>query len=325
MRQLRWLGLVLGLICASASLRAQMPMLNAAGPVEGVPSAPVHTAGLSRLPPVENEELTLPPAIPAETAQDGAEVVPASPTEQIVDEALQEMEAVDEQLAMEAETLPKPPKIWSGNFDLGLNGSEGNSNQFNFRFNVLGERKTADTQLTLRLNYVKTEAQSTETANRLFFDGRNEWLCVGSPWSYYLHETTEYDEFRTYDFRVAMDAGVSYQFLDSDKSSLKGRFGPSTSREVGGTDDEWVPELAFGTQFEHALNDRHQIVTSIDYFPDVTDFNSFRVNSQASWQVTVDQANNLSVKFSVVDRYDSTPNGVFPNDLDYAVTLVYSF
>jgi len=297
----------------------------AAGPLASPATAPVHTAGLLRLPPVANEELlALPPAIPAE--EPAGEEEPTPPSSDIVDEALEEMEAVDAQLAMESdEALPPPPKIWSGNFDMGLNGSEGNSKLFNLRFNVLGERKTEEMLLTLRLNYVNTEAQSTETANRLFFDGRNEWLCPGSPWSYYVHETTEYDEFRAYNVRVALDAGTSYQFLDSETSSLKLRFGPSTSREIGGPADEWVPELAFGSLLEHQLTERQKIIGSIDYFPDVTNFNSFRVNSQAAWQITIDQVNNLSLKLSLVDRYDSTPNGVLPNDLDYAVTLVWSF
>ena len=32
---------------------------------------------------------------------------------------------------------------------------------------------------------------------------------------------------------------------------------------------------------------------------------------------------NLSFKLSVIDRYDSTPDGRKPNDLDYALLLLW--
>jgi len=34
---------------------------------------------------------------------------------------------------------------------------------------------------------------------------------------------------------------------------------------------------------------------------------------------------NLSLKLSVLDRYDSTPHEAKPNDMDYAATLLWSF
>ncbi|HUT14122.1 MAG TPA: hypothetical protein VMY42_26775 [Thermoguttaceae bacterium] len=39
----------------------------------------------------------------------------------------------------------------------------------------------------------------------------------------------------------------------------------------------------------------------------------------------IDQQMNLSLKLGVLDRYDSTPNGVKPNDLDYTAVLLWKF
>jgi hypothetical protein len=33
----------------------------------------------------------------------------------------------------------------------------------------------------------------------------------------------------------------------------------------------------------------------------------------------------LSLKLSVIDRYDSTPQGARPNDLDYSTLLIWVF
>jgi len=42
--------------------------------------------------------------------------------------------------------------------------------------------------------------------------------------------------------------------------------------------------------------------------------------------VLLDEAMNLSMKVSLLDRYDNhAPVGIKPNDLDYAVTLLRGF
>lgn len=43
-------------------------------------------------------------------------------------------------------------------------------------------------------------------------------------------------------------------------------------------------------------------------------------------RVLLDEAMNLSMKVSLLDRYDNhAPVGIKPNDLDYAVTLLRGF
>jgi hypothetical protein len=49
------------------------------------------------------------------------------------------------------------------------------------------------------------------------------------------------------------------------------------------------------------------------------------MNSKADWEVVLDEVAHLSLKFSVIDRYDSTPNGKKPNDLDYSTVLLWAF
>ena len=100
-----------------------------------------------------------------------------------------------------------PWACWEGSFELGLNGSGGNSEVFNFRFGADAKRETDSTILTLDLDYKKDSTASVDTANRLFFEGRNEWLSDDSPWSIFVHGTAEYDEFKTFDSRLAGDAG----------------------------------------------------------------------------------------------------------------------
>jgi putative salt-induced outer membrane protein YdiY len=216
-------------------------------------------------------------------------------------------------------------KAWNGSFDLGANGSEGNSTSFNLRAGLNMKREVPWNITTLTANYVNTSSNSIATADRLFLDGRYEWLFAGSPWSVYVHETTDYDEFRAFDVRVTADTGVGYQFWKTDVSRFKGRFGPGASREIGGPNDDWIAELVFGAIYERQISKYQKFNFTVDYFPEVADFTNYRVNTQINWEVVLDEINNLSMKIGVVDRYDSTDEGKKPNDIDYKTVVVWSF
>jgi hypothetical protein len=86
-----------------------------------------------------------------------------------------------------------------------------------------------------------------------------------------------------------------------------------------------VPELAYSIQFDHKLTELQKLMFQIDYFPDVRDVSKYRMNTQASWEIVLDKVNNLSLKLSAISRYDTTPEGDSPDDLDYAATLLWAF
>jgi len=218
-----------------------------------------------------------------------------------------------------------PPKIWDGNFELGLDGSEGNSQRLNFRCGVEAKRKTDHDVLKLDLDYHKNTSHLEETAHRAYLDWRYEWLFQESAWTWFAHGTVDYDEFKAFDVRVSIDAGLGYQFLDTEKTSLLGRCGGGWSREVGSPDEDYVPEATFGSEFEHAFSKRQKLTASVEYTPDVSDFRDFRFKTKAGWEFLLDEEMNLSLKFSVLDRYDSTPHDAKANDVDYSVTLLWSF
>lgn len=218
-----------------------------------------------------------------------------------------------------------PPKLWEGSFELGLAGSAGNTDKLNFRFGFDAKRKTESNVLSLDMDYHRDNTEGEQTAHRALADWRWEWLFCDSPWTWFVHGTTDYDEFQAFDVRVALDTGLGYQFIDTERTTLLGRFGAGASREIGGPEDDWVPELVFGSEFTHQLTERQKVSASMEYTPDVTAFEDFRVRSKASWEVLLDADSNLSLKLTVLDRYDSTPHGVEPNDIDYTMTLLWSF
>ncbi len=219
-----------------------------------------------------------------------------------------------------------PPKIWEGSFTLGLDGSEGNSETMNFRFGCAASRKTDTSVLTANIDYKYQTAATLATTDRLYFDGRGERLLKDSRWSLFVHETVEYDKFQPFDVRDTSDAGVGYRWLKNENTTFITRLGAGFSHEYGGPEDgQYVPEAVFGLQLEHQISKRQRIVGVVEYAPDIGDFQNYRIRTQAAWDLLLDMERNLSLRVGVLERYNSIPNGARPNDLDYALMLMWKF
>jgi len=214
---------------------------------------------------------------------------------------------------------------WEGSVEFGLSGTSGNSDTLSIK--AAGNAKYEDDfrKHKFSINYVNTQQNGVDTALNTIGDIRLEWKFPPGPWSLYVHELTEVDEFKNFDWRVAIDAGASYAFVKNDYTSLSASAGGSTSREFGGVDEEWVPELAFGVDWSWNVSKSSKIKIAVDYFPEIGDFENYRMNTKADWETVLNAEWGLSLKLGLFNRYDSTPNGAEPNDLNYSVTLLWNF
>jgi putative salt-induced outer membrane protein YdiY len=214
---------------------------------------------------------------------------------------------------------------WSGAMEFGINGANGNSENFNLRYGLGLRRKTDDSIFTFDTQYNIAEINNTRTQNRLFSIARDEWYFKGTPWGVFVDGTFEYDEFRAFDFRIATHAGATYKFIDNGQTLFKGRAGAGVSREFGGPNEDWTPELIFGFDFDHKFNDCTKLFATADFIPNVTNFSDYRLQMQAGFETMLSKEYNLALKLGIQDLYDSTPEGRKANDLFYFVTLMWKF
>jgi len=214
---------------------------------------------------------------------------------------------------------------WSGALEFGINGANGNSDNFNFRWGIGLRRKTDDNIFTFDTQYNLASQDDIRTQNRLFSITREEWYFRGTPWGVFVDGTFEYDEFRAFDFRVASHAGLTYKFIDNIQTIFKGRAGAGASREFGGPNDDWIPELIFGLDFEHKFSDSTKVFTSADYIPNINNFSDYRLQIQAGFETMLSKEYNMALKIGVQDLFDSTPEGRKSNDLFYFVSLIWKF
>ena len=214
-------------------------------------------------------------------------------------------------------------EFWDVSFEAGINGSEGNSKTFNMHtgFDLKREDDLSLDKITLRYNNNYTN--SVQTQNNALLKGRHEWLFLDSPWSAFINGDLLYDQFKAFDLRLVTNGGVGYTHIKTEATTFKTRYGAGVSREFGGPDDSWTPEALFGLDYTRQLTQRQKLSATVDYYPEWGSFTDYRLLSDFSWELLIDEEANLSLKLNVVDQYDSTPNGAVANDINYALLLLW--
>ena len=279
---------------------------------------------LRLLPPVEDG------LVPADTGSDAAKAIDVVPPEAASADTLDEVDGFsvfDDEGPWYGWMLPPVwhvPKGWESGFELGIDGSEGNSTTLSFRTGANFKRKVDWSDLKISLTYVKATAEYVETKHNAQMEANHDWLFKDSPWSLFGKMILVYDEFRPFDLELTLNSGLGYRFIDTDATTLKGRVGSGATRQFGGVDNNWRPEALLGMDFDHKLSDRQKVRMKVEYFPEWGDFDHYRIRTDAGWEVLLDESMNMSLKLGVIDRYDSEDGGQKPNALDYSLLLLWS-
>jgi len=224
-------------------------------------------------------------------------------------------------------TRPSPLwKGWSGGVELGLNGSSGNTDRFNFRVGVNGSRETDFNLTVASFTYSYATENGNETQNRARLDARNDFKIGDTRWSIFAQGAFDYDEFQDWDLRIAAFVGVGYRLIDTEKTRLNLRAGVGAQREIGGSNNKIRPEALLGADFFTQLTAKQKLTASVDVFPSLDRGGEFRSTAKAAWEILLDEEANLSLKIGVENRYDSqAADGFKKNDFDYYALLVFSF
>lgn len=226
-----------------------------------------------------------------------------------------------------ATPVPDPDKDkpkWTGEFEFGASGSEGNTDRTNIRAGFGAERKEEFEILSLSATYRLGYESGDKNENRLQLSARQEWLIPDSRWSYFVQSSLDVDEFKDYDARLAAAAGFGYRFIETDETTLVGRIGLGGSYEFGGA-EEIVPEGLLGVDFRHRLNDRVDFTANATYFPDLSELGEFRLIAESALDVSLQEQGKLMLRLGVRDEYDSHVTNAEKNDFYYFASLVYKF
>ena len=226
---------------------------------------------------------------------------------------------------------PKPDpdsffKGWTGTVELGINGAEGNTENFGIRVGGSARRETSETLTVANIWYAFAQSNSETNQDQGEANIRNDWKIDGGPWRLYALGRLEYDKFQDWDWRLSAFGGVGYEFIKNDKTLLLGRIGAGGQQTFGGSDDKFTPELNLGLDWEQKIDDRQKLFVYTDYYPSLLNFSDFRARIKGGYEVTVDPTNKMALRLGVENNYDSDPGPDSKrNDIVYFLSLIYNW
>ncbi len=260
-----------------------------------------------------------------------AGVVGAAVPEQAPEVAEAARTAGAEAAAKAAEEAAKPPEDpyafkWSGNIDLAVSGSEGNTERANILFGAGAKRESKFEVLDFTALYRLAFDRGDKTENRLFGRVQQEWLLQDSPWTVFLQGTVDYDEFQAYETRLRATGGVGYRFIDTDETKLIGRIGAGVRYDFDGpSEGEVIPEGFLGFDFNQKITDGIDFAAFGEYRPSFKDFGDYTLRGGASFDFALNNDKTLTARLGVIDEYNSMSGDFENNDFYYFAGVSYKF
>jgi len=206
---------------------------------------------------------------------------------------------------------------WSGEAELGINGSEGNTDNQTIRANArLTRRRELDIWDT-RFNYSYETENNDATEDKRSLLSIYDWLEPGSPWRTYVAGKGEKDRFKDYDYRYSVNAGRAYEFIKNDTTESVGRAGVGWQTQIGGQEDGTDPQGLVAWQFEHAFSDRQGYEHFVSWAPLLNQMDDYILNVRAAWRIDLSDTDPWYLKLGADWDHESEPGDAKANDVDY--------
>ena len=240
---------------------------------------------------------------------------------QIADPKTLVMAAVDDSPIKEEEKNP-----WSGNFGLGLDGSDGSTSTFNLRISGGIKRETPEETFSSDIVYLLQYDNGTIKENNGVFDINQVWnLDPTGPWNIWAQGTWQYDSTEGYRTRITGYSGAGYKAIRKEDLTLNLKGGVGAKWDYRGN-TAVVPQAIIETTIDWKIRDGLSLAGSASMANDVTDLNSYLLRARIEFKAAIKSVKGLAMTAGIRDEYDSTPSADSSyNQLWYWLGLDYSF
>jgi putative salt-induced outer membrane protein YdiY len=214
---------------------------------------------------------------------------------------------------------------WKREFALGVNGSDGNTVNFNLRstldFDYEDERRRWE--IGGVFVYKSEDSEATDQFGKASI--RRDWLFPGSRWFVFGAGVWDYDDFKDWKHRVGVVSGPGYEILKRETTTLRSAVGLSFQRELKGEKDNLLGGY-WGVDFNWDINSILRFRARNNLFPYFNESGEWRNVSSLALRVRLLEAPVLNLNLGIDNEYDS--NAVpedDKNDLKYSTTIGLEF
>jgi putative salt-induced outer membrane protein YdiY len=213
---------------------------------------------------------------------------------------------------------------WTRTFSLGLSGQEGNSKTLDIIAALDFDSENEKRRWTFDARYNYSTADGDKTNNNAMVALGRDWLFGESRWFTFARGRFDYDDFRTWTYRIQGDAGVGYEIIQWETFELRGRTGPSVVQEW--KEDQFRAEWLAGPEIVWSLTPSQKLEASNIFYYSFTPWAEFRNVSNVNWKWDLAQNPALSLNAGLENEYQSdVASGVKKNDLKYYTSIGIDF
>lgn len=215
---------------------------------------------------------------------------------------------------------------WNSKLALGLNGSQGPTDNKNYRIKFSTKFEDGRDRVTFDTSWYYATNNNKSTQNQVQANFTKDWLKKDEPWFFFIKGQYKFDENRSWENRTSAFGGGGYTLKKTEDVEVNTRLGFGGTYEYGSVDD-FTPEALFGgSVIKWKLSERAAIAGEAIYYPSLEDTTNFRIESSIELLYKIDMADGLALKLGLENEYDSsTPNENANNDLRYYGAIVLSF
>jgi putative salt-induced outer membrane protein YdiY len=215
---------------------------------------------------------------------------------------------------------------WEKSIALGFSGSQGNAENSSFNGQLRFKKNTDEVRVDFNNKFFYAQSEDDTTQNEFSSQLNLDWLQTDSPWFFFMQTGYEFDQFEPWRHRASAYGGPGYTFIEKKDVEIVGRLGGGANYEFGSV-NEVTPEGLIGTQsIRWNLTERQNLTGGVTYYPSFESSEQYRLITNAEWQIKIDRASGLSLKFGLENEYESiTQADARHNDLKYYGALNYDF
>jgi putative salt-induced outer membrane protein YdiY len=219
-----------------------------------------------------------------------------------------------------------PEKERTTKIDFAANGSWGNTDKQTFRVGIASDRETEENRLKLDSAYTTGYSNGDRDENKFTAGGLHDWYFSNSPWLLFADGRYDYDDFQTWQHRLASHGGFGYRFRDTETLKLTGRIGAGAVKEWGSEEEDLRPEGLIGGDLRWKISDRQTLGAEATFYPQLDDMGEYRFVSKLDWSLLVDPATNMSLTTGLQYEYQSVVDPGFEHyDLDIFAGVRFEF
>jgi len=213
---------------------------------------------------------------------------------------------------------------WSRTFQVGIAGSQGNSENTNVAAALDLDYADDRKRWAFDAAYQFGASEGETSQHNAFTSLRRDWLLADSRWFFFGLGRGDYDDFRSWTYRISGSAGIGYEFVKSERWDLRGLLGPAVTQEFD--EDNFYVEALASIESVWTLSEYHSLSFTNTLYPALNDLGEFRNLSTLGWRWRLAEQPALSLNVGVANEYQSQVESDRKHvDLTYTTALGIDF